>query len=225
MSGTAARPPYDGGVHRRHRQRLKTAFRTRGLDSFLDHQALELLLFYALPRRDVNALAHELIRAFQGLDRVMDASAEELTRVHGAGDRTANLLTLVSQLAALYTRSRAEPGVQADSPERAAEILEAYFFAEPEETLQILLLDGRARVLACQKASAALTALNPSTLAQRASREGAAGVMLALNRGGDPALTPGEASALTRLKPALERMGIQLLDMLLLTPDGAISVL
>ena len=47
--------------HIGHRERVKTEFLTRGIEGWPDHRVLELLLFYALPRGDVNPLAHELI--------------------------------------------------------------------------------------------------------------------------------------------------------------------
>ena len=49
------------GVHDGHRERKREQFRQHGLDSFADHEVLELLLFYALPRRDTNPIAHELL--------------------------------------------------------------------------------------------------------------------------------------------------------------------
>ena len=52
------------GVHDGHRQRMKDRFAEVGLDGFSDHNALEMLLFYALPRKDTNELAHKLIDHF-----------------------------------------------------------------------------------------------------------------------------------------------------------------
>ena len=65
-------------MHEGHRQRLKKRFLEEGLDGFTDVQALELLLFYAIPQGDVNGLAHELIDRFGSLSGVLDASPEEL---------------------------------------------------------------------------------------------------------------------------------------------------
>ena len=48
-------------VHEGHRQRKKEQFREHGLDAFADHEALELLLYYAIPRQDTNPIAHRLI--------------------------------------------------------------------------------------------------------------------------------------------------------------------
>ena len=79
------------GKHRHagHRQRMKTEFLTRGLEGWPDHRVLELLLFYAIPQGDVNAIAHDLIDRFGSLAGVLDASVDELTKVLGVGEHTA----------------------------------------------------------------------------------------------------------------------------------------
>ena len=72
------------GVHDGHRARMKARFVRNGLDNFDDHSVLELLLFYAVPRRDVNELAHALLDHFGTLDAVFEASCEDMMRVCSA---------------------------------------------------------------------------------------------------------------------------------------------
>lgn len=55
------------GMHEGHRKRVKDRFLSEGLDAFEDHQVLELLLFYCIPRRDTNELAHRMIKEFGSL--------------------------------------------------------------------------------------------------------------------------------------------------------------
>ena len=68
-------------IHDGHRQRLMERFRQEGLDHFDSVQVLELLLFFCIPRRDTNELAHALLNRFGSVSRVMDASVEELMQV------------------------------------------------------------------------------------------------------------------------------------------------
>ncbi|MDD2433417.1 MAG: hypothetical protein PHX01_07000, partial [Clostridia bacterium] len=56
-----------GNLHQGHRQRMRTRYIKEGLDAFADHQVLEMLLFYCIPRRDTNELAHKMIREFGSL--------------------------------------------------------------------------------------------------------------------------------------------------------------
>jgi DNA repair protein RadC len=213
-----------GNPNRNHRRRLKKRFRERGLDEFLDHQALELLLFYAIPRRDVNPLAHRLLERFGSLAGVMEAPAAELTKIQGVGERTADMLKMVAHLVPRYVRSRAAPGVPADTPDQAAAILEDHFFAASADELYALLLDGAQRVTSCRYMGQTLKGQNARSLAQSASREGAAGVILGLSRSGEPALTPDEEAAVNRMKQALGRMGIHFQDVLIFTGEQRVSL-
>ena len=93
-----------GGVHAGHRGRLRKRFLNHGLDSFEDHEVLELLLYYAIPRRDVNETAHLLLDRFGTLAGVLDAPEDELQEIPGVGPATAHFLNLVPQLMAQMSR-------------------------------------------------------------------------------------------------------------------------
>ena len=73
------------GVHDGHRNRMRQRFMENDLNGFADHEALELLLFYAIPRGDVNPLAHALMERFGSLSGVLSAPVELLTQVEGVG--------------------------------------------------------------------------------------------------------------------------------------------
>ena len=60
--------------HQGHRERVRNRFETKGITAFEDHEALEMLLFYAIPQRDTNQLAHNLIEEFGSLAGVFDAT-------------------------------------------------------------------------------------------------------------------------------------------------------
>ena len=77
-------------MHEGHRDRVKRRFRQEGLDSFSDIQALELLLFYVIPRVDTNPIAHALLDHFGSLSQVLEASPEELMKVPGVGENAAS---------------------------------------------------------------------------------------------------------------------------------------
>ena len=73
------------GVHDGHRKRRREQFVRHGLDAFADHEVLELLLFYAIGRRDTNPIAHALLDHFGSLPAVFAAPLEELEQVEGMG--------------------------------------------------------------------------------------------------------------------------------------------
>lgn len=85
-----------------HRRRLRERFAKSSLEGFHDYEALELLLTFAIPRRDVKPLAKELLRRFKGLNGVLDATAEELQTIKGVGSGAAALIAIVKEASTAY---------------------------------------------------------------------------------------------------------------------------
>ena len=94
------------GEHAGHRQRMRERFRTQGLDGFAPHEVLELMLFYAIPQKNVNPLAHRLLERFGTLHGVLQASVEQLMQVDGIGETAATLLSLFAHSARQLELSR-----------------------------------------------------------------------------------------------------------------------
>lgn len=92
--------------HGGHRERLKSRFEREGLSSFEPHEVLELMLFYAIPQKDTNQLAHALIEKFGSIDRVFDADTDLLMEVDGVGRHTALMIHMIPQLLQYYAKSR-----------------------------------------------------------------------------------------------------------------------
>ncbi len=84
--------------HEGHRSRLRKTYQRNGIEGMADHQVLELLLTYALPRVDVNPLAHRLLDRFGSLEQVLSARPDQLRQVQGIGEATAVFLSLLGQV-------------------------------------------------------------------------------------------------------------------------------
>ena len=95
-------------IHDGHRQRLKERFLRGGLDNFTDVQVLELALFYCIPRKDTNPIAHALLDHFGSLSQVLEASVEELQKVPGIGENTAIFLSMLTQVGRYYLVDRSQ---------------------------------------------------------------------------------------------------------------------
>ena len=116
--------------HSGHRDRLRERFMTNGLAGFAPHEVLELLLFYAIPRRDTNALAHALIDRFGSFDRVLEAPAEELMQVPGIGRHCAVLLNTVFACFRYYNQSKQRSRFVATSTAAVMEYVQSLYFGE-----------------------------------------------------------------------------------------------
>ena len=86
-------------IHKNHRARLKNQYSSNGFSSLTDIQKLELLLFYAIPQKDTNPIAHELINHFGSLKDVFAASKSELMTINGVKENTATLICLMNDFA------------------------------------------------------------------------------------------------------------------------------
>src|SRR5690554_309432 len=93
-------------MHEGHRERLKGRFLEEGLDYFNQHQVLELLLFYVIPRRDTNPIAHKLIDKFGSLSGVLDAGYEHLIKEGGLSPNAATFLSLLPDLCRRYLNDK-----------------------------------------------------------------------------------------------------------------------
>lgn len=92
----------DESCHTGHRDRLRQRFIRFGSDSLFDHELLECVLFYAMPRRNTNELAHNLIERFGDLKGVLNASPEEMKKVKGIGDAAAAFIGFLRQMSEEY---------------------------------------------------------------------------------------------------------------------------
>ncbi|MBQ8163921.1 MAG: hypothetical protein IJZ93_06135 [Clostridia bacterium] len=138
-------------LHEGHRERLKNRFLSEGLDSFETHNILELLLFYSIPRKDTNEIAHALLDKFGSLSGVFDASFEELIKVDGVKENTATLLKLIPQLAQKYVLDDHRDLEIFDTADKIGRYFRDIFIGETTEVVYVMLLNNRYEKLAVKK--------------------------------------------------------------------------
>ena len=138
-------------IHDGHRLRLKERFLEQGIDSFTQYQALELMLFYCIPRQDTNEVAHHLIDRFGSFSQTLDADIEELCTVKGIGLNAATFLKLLSAVARYYEDDKshllAEPLL---TTEACGARLRPKFVGRLNETVFILCIDAKGKELCCR---------------------------------------------------------------------------
>ena len=139
-------------IHAEHRQRVKKRFRSEGLEHFEELHALELLLFYALPREDTNPIAHDLLNRFGSLRNVLEAPVEQLMTVNKIGEHAAILLTLVKGIAQKYVISDVDLKALNTTAE-CGDYLVGRFIGRRDETVMLLCLDAKRAPLCCRVVS------------------------------------------------------------------------
>lgn len=133
-------------VHAGHRDRVRKKYLKSGLDSFADHEVLELLLFYSNPRCDTNPIAHELIKKFGSISKVFDAGYNELITVNGVGTAAATLITLMPDIFRRYSQDKTDAVKFIKNTEAAAGFLMPQYYGVSNERAGLLFLDVKGRV-------------------------------------------------------------------------------
>jgi len=215
-------------IHEGHRQRLKDRFRREGLDNFDELYVLELLLFYCIPRKDTNPIAHRLLEQFGSLTAVLEASPEELEKVEGINTSASTFLSLITQVGRYYQVRRAEPGDILRTSDQCGNYLIPYFFGRDTETVFLLCLDAKCKVILCKKVGEGN--VNSANIPIRrvvemALSANATSVVLAHNHPSGLALPSADDIQTTlRVAAALETVEITLADHIVVCGDDFISM-
>ena len=214
------------GIHDGHRANMRRRFLANELDGFASHEALELLLYYAIPRRDTNAIAHALMERYGSLSGVLFAPVEDLQKVDGVGENTALLLHLVAPM--FRTAMLTDKEVVLSTPERIGEYLTLLFYGKRQEYADQLCLDQKGRLLACRelvRGASASVSVDVRLVAENAILTAASSVILAHNHPSGLALPSQEDYAFTdRAAAALNAVGIPLTDHIILADNDYVSM-
>lgn len=215
-------------VHDGHRERLKERFRSEGLDGFTEVQVLELLLFYCVPRKDTNEIAHALLEKFGTLAQVLDANLADLEKVPGMGSSSALFLKLLSAAGRRYQISRTESASILRTIEQCGAYLQPRFFGRKHEAVFLLCMDAKCKVLACKQVgegSVNSAGVPIRRIVETALSANATMVVLAHNHPSGLALPSADDIQTTkRLAVALDTVEITLIDHLVFSDDDYVSM-
>ncbi len=211
-----------------HRRRVKDRFLAEGLDHFDVSHVLELLLFYAIPQKDTKPAAKALLAKFGSFPQVMDATVEELKKVEGIGENAALFLKLVAETGRYYLVKKESDVKILDSAEGFGRFLVPRFHNLRNETVMLLCLDGKGKLLCCQEVGQG--SVNSAAISTRRIVEVALGVnasivVLAHNHPAGIAVPSQEDVATTiRVEQALAAVDIILADHIVVADDDFVSM-
>ena len=215
-------------IHDGHRERLKERYRQEGLDNFDEVNALELLLFYCVPRQDTNPIAHRLLDHFGSFTRVLEAPREELEKVPGVGKNVATYLKFTMDMMRYYmTKNQNEVEILNDMNEVGNYLLPR-FLGRDKETVFLLCLDGKCKVLCCKEVgegSVNSAAISVRKIVEVAMGCNATSVVLAHNHPSGFAVPSDEDKQTThRLACALQAVDIILADHIVVADGNFVSM-
>lgn len=218
------------GIHDGHRERVKKKFLESGFTPATpEHEVLEMLLFYSIPRQDTNPLAHELLNRFGSLPNVLNASYEQLLTVKGISSHTAILLKLILAASDAYLRSMEKEELKNKSADDAGEyLLERYRFLGKDEIFSVLSLDGVNDIKSfdiIERGDIATVGVSLRKIIETLIRNKAHSVVLAHNHPSGIALPSQEDITITaNIIKALMPLGIKVADHIIVSGNDYVSL-
>lgn len=216
------------GIHDGHRQRMKERFLKDGMTHMQPHEILELLLFYTIPRKNTNELAHTLLNAFGSLAKVFEAPYEDLLAVPGIGPETATFLKmLIPTMQAYFRSSTQETKVLQTMPQCGKYLLAQYFGATVEQASIICMNELREvqSFIWLGIGDMHEVEFSARTIVSAVTRQPCENVVLAHNHPSNLLMPSVLDIELTmRVRSLLETIGVHLIDHIIVGRDDFISM-
>lgn len=216
-----------GKEHAGHRQRLRKKFIENGFDVFEPHEALEMYLFYAIPRKDTNPLAHRLLDKYQTISGVCDAPVDELRNEFGLSESAAVFLKMLPEMSRLYNESKMSYD-NVIEPERVGEMFMTKFIGRTSEAVALMLGDAKGKMIyfnIIAKGSINSTDMPIRKIVDLALRHNAKIAFIAHNHPSGSAFPSASDLETTKsLYETLSTIGIELIDHYIITNEDYVSL-
>ena len=218
----------DENIHKGHRKKLKNRVLTHGLAGEAPHTILELLLFYGIPYKDTNPIAHELLDRFGSLSGVLRAGVEELKSVKGMTENAALLLHLILPVYAAYEDDLLRTPTLPETTAQIVEYMRPKLIGGTTEKAYLICVGANGKLLGLRKiceGDLSSAALDLRALAAAVLETKAQDAILIHNHpNGIAAPSLQDVEATKQVFSFLEQMKVRLLNHIILTEDDYCSM-
>ena len=213
-------------VHAGHRERMRQRIREHGMETLQVHEVLEYMLYFVIPKKDVNPMAHELIDRFGTLDAVLRAPVEELTQIDGVGPATAGYLKAFGEMVEAYDEdNRHFSTVIKTAPEAARYARDLFYRLDKREMAVLCMTADDELIQSGVHEWHTMSADAARWLLTTVIESNAHHIILVWKRAGKhPDLTPREDESIQELLRLLRSAEIYLRDIVLLCEDKYASL-
>ncbi len=222
-NGFKEQPHYHG-----HRERLRDRFREAGPDALADYELLELVLFRALPRRDVKPLAKSLLERFGSFAEVVSAAPARLAEVEGLGEAAIGELKIVQAAANRLARGRVRKRTALSSWSSVLDYCRTSMAFADKEQFRIIFLDKRNQLIADevqQTGTVDHTPVYPREVVKRALELSATAIILVHNHpSGDPTPSSADIQMTKQIIEVARPLGIEVHDHIIVGKEGHSSL-
>ncbi len=203
-------------VHSGHRERLRQKIESAGIDALSPHEVLEYLLFYCIPRKDTNELAHKLIEEFGSLSSVLEASVSELEKINGISHASAVFLTSLPGVARYYLKDRWQDRIIIKDNLVLGSYLCDLFAGEKNEAFYVLSLDSQCGLIKTDliyRGTINETPIYPRMIVETVLKNNAVAVVLAHNHpGGNLSASVADKEMTRTIVEILSALSVRVID-------------
>lgn len=211
-----------------HRDRLRTRFLQNGADALQDYELIELVLFMAIPRRDVKPLAKELLSKFGGLSALLNAPVEELMKVDGVSENTATALKAITAAAHRMMKCELMNRPVLNTWARLMDYCVSTMAYETREHFRVLFLNRKNELIADEIQGSGTvdhTPAYPREIVKRTLELGATALILLHNHpSGDPKPSQADIDLTRLIVRAVGPLGIVIHDHIIVAKNGYSSL-
>jgi DNA repair protein RadC len=215
-------------AHDGHRNRLREKFLSDP-NVLEDHELIELLLFYVIPRSNTNERAHDLLDRFGSIKGILAAGIPALCGIKDIGKSSATFIRVISEVLSRYEKSSTQTETPLSSVATLGAYLRSLFVGTTNEITYLLLFDASKRMILCKKISeghATASSIDMRDILELAILNNASGAILAHNHPGGKAIPSGDDIATTnKANTLLEAINVQLIEHFIVAGDECRPIL
>lgn len=216
-------------VHAGHRNRMKKKFKATGGEGMPDHEIMELLLYYSIPRSNTNDVAHDLLDRFDSIEGIINAKPEHSMQVEGIGENSALLLALVGEVLRRVARGSIKKQKKYNSIQDMADYLQRMFVGMSQECVYLMMFDNGMRLIdtvELARGEVNHVLLDPHRLMKEALLHNASSVLIAHNHpDGEPLPSDADIKCTDSVRYLLSTTNITLIDHLVFSGRSYTSML
>ena len=217
------------GIHDGHRKRLKEEFAISGFNSETPpHKIVEMLLFYCIPRKDTNEIAHLLMEEFGSIAELIDARPEDISKVKGAGESTATFLKFIRFIANYYINEKKKGIKKFSNFEEMCDFLYSKYIGITNEVIAITSLDNKGGLLGFDiigEGDISFVGISSRQVIETVLKRKAAAVILTHNHPKGQALpSSADLESTNTIRDILKSVDVELIDHIIIADDDYMSL-
>ena len=213
--------------HAGHRERLRKRFAENGFSGFAEHEILELLLTFAIPRINTNPHAHRLINQFGSLNKVLEANQKELEVVDGIGPQASTLLSMMLPLLREYEQKKTLPRPHFDTYSDLAAYCRTLYIGADSEEFFVLSMDANLNLISAKRIARGtpteVSALPRHVLEELLLNRAASAVISHNHPSGSAVPSQEDVEITSAIEQLLNGVGIRLYDHVLIAGNQEYS--